>query len=65
MNHTGTFLEIIWVENGWAVYDFSHKQYDLTSDRKAVPMLVFNSKQEMANWIVDNWNGQPYDPMKP
>ena len=62
--HKSSFLEIIPVNNGSAVYDFSVRQYDIQHDRKALPMLVFNSKREMTEWICLYWEGVPYDPLK-
>ena len=59
LEHTGAFVEIVAVKNGFAVYDFSQKNHALDYDRKAVPLLVFNDKEELAAWLVANWNPHP------
>ena len=61
MIYEGTFLEIVAINNGFAVYDFSVKQYDLISDRKAIPMRVFNKKEDLVQWILSEWKEKPYD----
>jgi hypothetical protein len=59
MKHKGSFLEIVVINNGFAVYDFSRAQYSLEHDRKAIPMVVFNTKIQMLDWMRDNWEEIP------
>lgn len=53
--HESSMLEIIRVKNGYAVYDFNRRQFSLEHDRKAVPLVVFNTKAQLVQWITDKW----------
>lgn len=55
MSYECAQLEIIRVSNGFAVYDFQRRQYDLMSDRKAVPMVVFHTKEQLVEWMLKEW----------
>ena len=58
--HTGTFIEIIAVNNGFAVYDFSLRQHNIPEDRKAVPLVVFPNKAELFKWLAKKWTAVPF-----
>ena len=55
----GSQLEIFRIRNGYAVYDFFIRQHDLLSDRKAIPLVVFNTKSQLLYWMAENWKDVP------
>jgi len=57
--HDGSQLEIFRIRNGYAVYDFFIRQHDLMNDRKAIPLVVFNTKAQLLQWMVENWKDVP------
>jgi hypothetical protein len=59
-SHQGSFLEIVVVRNGFAVYDYSVHGSALHRERSAMPIVVFSSKRELAEWMAKDWTAMPH-----
>ena len=53
---TEPFIELVRVENGYMVRG-PRREYD----KGYVPFVVFPSKVELCEWLVNNWDDKPVE----